>query len=85
MITDSWGVLHICARRTAAVCWRTLRNRFGGDRVHLFFGLQAGVPQDAAMVVAITVGFMLRLLAIIFKIEMPRFVYAPVRDQSSRR
>lgn len=50
-----------------------------------FFGLQAGVPQDAAMVVAITVGFMLRLLAIIFKIEMPRFVYAPVRDQSSRR
>ncbi|WP_116654608.1 trimeric intracellular cation channel family protein [Pelagibacterium sediminicola] len=50
-----------------------------------FFGFQAGASQEVAMVAAIAVGFVLRLLAIIFKIEMPRFVYAPVRDQSSRR
>lgn len=50
-----------------------------------FFGLQLGAPQEVAMVTAIAVGFVLRLLAIIFKIEMPRFVYGPVRDQSSRR
>lgn len=50
-----------------------------------FFGLQAGVHADVATVIAIAIGFTLRVLAIVFKIEMPRFVYVPVRDQSSKR
>ncbi|WP_196258015.1 trimeric intracellular cation channel family protein [Pelagibacterium limicola] len=50
-----------------------------------FFGLQAGIQADVITVAAIAIGFTLRVLAIVFKIEMPRFVYAPVRDQSSRR
>jgi uncharacterized membrane protein YeiH len=50
-----------------------------------FFGLQAGVQADLMTIVAIAIGFTLRVLAIVFKIEMPRFVYAPVRDQSSKR
>lgn len=50
-----------------------------------FFGVQAGLPVDLVTIVAIVVGFTLRALAIVFRIEMPRFVYVPVRDQSSRR
>lgn len=50
-----------------------------------FFGLQAGIAADVITVAAIAMGFTLRTLAIVFKIEMPRFVYAPVRDQSSKR
>lgn len=50
-----------------------------------FFGMQAGFPADLVTIVAMTIGFGLRGLAIAFKIEMPRFVYAPVRDQSSKR
>lgn len=50
-----------------------------------FFGVQAGVQAEVITVAAIAIGFALRVLAIVFKIEMPRFVYAPVRDQSSRR
>lgn len=50
-----------------------------------FFGLQAGVHADVTTVIAIAIGFTLRVLAIVFKIEMPRFVYVPVRDQSSKR
>ncbi len=49
------------------------------------FGLQAGIAADVITVAAIAMGFTLRTLAIVFKIEMPRFVYAPVRDQSSKR
>ncbi|WP_417584763.1 trimeric intracellular cation channel family protein [Pelagibacterium sp.] len=50
-----------------------------------FFGIQAGLPMDVVTIAAMIVGFALRALAIIFKIEMPRFVYVPVRDQSSKR
>lgn len=50
-----------------------------------FFGIQAGMPMDVMTIVAMAVGFTLRTLAIVFKIEMPRFVYVPVRDQSSKR
>lgn len=50
-----------------------------------FFGIQAGMPMDLMTIVAMAVGFTLRTLAIVFKIEMPRFVYVPVRDQSSKR
>jgi uncharacterized membrane protein YeiH len=40
-----------------------------------YFGLQMGLPLDLVTVVAIAIGFTLRVLAIAFKIEMPRFVY----------
>lgn len=50
-----------------------------------FFGVQADVQADLITVAAIAIGFAMRVLVIVFKIEMPRFVYAPVRDQSSRR
>ncbi|SDG52414.1 trimeric intracellular cation channel family protein [Pelagibacterium luteolum] len=50
-----------------------------------YFGLQAGVPIDLIALIAMGIGFTLRTLAIVFKIEMPRFVYSPVRDQSSKR
>lgn len=50
-----------------------------------FFGLQAGAQAEVMTVAAIAIGFTLRVLAIVFKIEMPRFVYVPVRDQSSKR
>lgn len=50
-----------------------------------FFGLQAGMPVEVMTIAAMVVGFALRTLAIVFKIEMPRFVYVPVRDQSSKR
>ncbi|GGA44407.1 trimeric intracellular cation channel family protein [Pelagibacterium lentulum] len=51
-----------------------------------FFGQQWGLPAELVMIVAMVIGFTLRTLAIVFKIEMPRFVYVPVRgDQSSKR
>lgn len=50
-----------------------------------FFGVQASFSVDLMTIVAVFFGFTLRTLAIVFKIEMPRFVYVPVRDQSSRR
>jgi len=50
-----------------------------------FFGVQAGLPVELMSLAAIAIGFTLRTLVIVFRIEMPRFVYAPVRDQSSRR
>lgn len=50
-----------------------------------FFGVQAGMPVEAMTLVAFAIGFAMRTLVIVFKIEMPRFVYVPVRDQSSRR
>jgi uncharacterized membrane protein YeiH len=40
-----------------------------------YFGLQWGGHADVVIVVAGTVGFALRVLAIVFKWEMPRFVY----------
>lgn len=50
-----------------------------------YFGIQGGLPVDLVTIAAIVIGFTFRTLAIIFKIEMPRFVYAPVRGQSSKR
>ena len=50
-----------------------------------FFGVQAGLPVEVMTIAAMVAGFTLRALAIVFKIEMPRFVYVPVRDQSSKR
>lgn len=40
-----------------------------------FFGLQMGLQIELVTVAAIVIGFTLRVLAIVFKIEMPRFVY----------
>ena len=40
-----------------------------------YFGLQANLPPDLVMLVAIAVGFALRVVALIFKWEMPKFVY----------
>jgi uncharacterized membrane protein YeiH len=40
-----------------------------------FFGIQAGYPIDIMTVAAVAIGFCLRVIAIIFKLEMPRFVY----------
>jgi uncharacterized membrane protein YeiH len=48
-------------------------------------GIHVGLPLELVSIVAMTIGFGFRTLAIVFKIEMPRFVYQPVRDQSSRR
>jgi uncharacterized membrane protein YeiH len=50
-----------------------------------FFGVRAGLPVEVMTIAAMVAGFTLRALAIVFKIEMPRFVYVPVRDQSSKR
>lgn len=41
-----------------------------------FFGIQAGFPIDIMTVAAVAIGFCLRVFAIIFKLEMPRFVYS---------
>jgi uncharacterized membrane protein YeiH len=38
-------------------------------------GLMAGMPVDLMVIVAIVIGFTLRVLAIAFKWEMPKFVY----------
>ena len=40
-----------------------------------FVGLQYGFPQDFVIIAAIVIGFTLRVLAIVFKLEMPKFVY----------
>jgi uncharacterized membrane protein YeiH len=40
-----------------------------------YLGLQANLPPDLVMLVAIAVGFALRVVALIFKWEMPKFVY----------
>ncbi len=40
-----------------------------------FLGLNAGVPIDLMVVIAIALGFTLRVLAIALKWEMPKFVY----------
>ncbi len=40
-----------------------------------YFGLQANLQPDLVMLVAIAVGFALRVVALIFKWEMPKFVY----------
>ncbi|UXN75197.1 trimeric intracellular cation channel family protein [Devosia sp. A8/3-2] len=40
-----------------------------------YFGLKANLPADLVMLVAIAVGFALRVMALIRKWEMPKFVY----------
>jgi uncharacterized membrane protein YeiH len=40
-----------------------------------YFGLHIGIPQDIIILVTIAVGFTLRVLAIVWKLEMPKFVY----------
>ena len=40
-----------------------------------FVGRNLGFPQDFVILAAIAIGFTLRVLAIVFKIEMPKFVY----------
>ncbi|MCW5721143.1 MAG: trimeric intracellular cation channel family protein [Devosia sp.] len=40
-----------------------------------FLGLQAGLPVDLMALVAIVIGFALRVLALALKWEMPKFVY----------
>lgn len=40
-----------------------------------YVGLNAGVPIDLMVITAIALGFTLRVLAIAFKWEMPKFVY----------
>jgi uncharacterized membrane protein YeiH len=40
-----------------------------------YFGLLANIQSDLVILVAIAVGFPLRMLAIIYKWEMPKFVY----------
>lgn len=40
-----------------------------------FFGLQLGAPGEAVILAAMLVGFALRVAAIVWKLEMPKFVY----------
>jgi uncharacterized membrane protein YeiH len=40
-----------------------------------YFGIVAGFPADAVTIVAIVVGFTLRVLAILFNWSMPKFIY----------
>ena len=38
-------------------------------------GVRAGLPQDLVIVAVLLVGFTFRVLAIVFRLEMPKFVY----------
>lgn len=40
-----------------------------------YAGLQFGFPQDFVIIASLAIGFTLRVLAIVFKLEMPKFVY----------
>jgi uncharacterized membrane protein YeiH len=40
-----------------------------------YFGLSAGIPSDLVILIAIAVGFPLRIMALLKKWEMPKFVY----------
>jgi uncharacterized membrane protein YeiH len=40
-----------------------------------YFGIVAGLPADAVTIVAIVIGFTLRVLAILFNWSMPKFIY----------
>lgn len=46
-----------------------------------FLGLQTGLPHDLVVIATLVIGFGLRLVAILFKLGMPRFVY----DEEMRR
>lgn len=38
-------------------------------------GVRAGLPQDLVIVAVLLIGFTFRVLAIVFRLEMPKFVY----------
>ena len=38
-------------------------------------GVQGGLPQDLVIVAVLLIGFTFRVLAIVFRLEMPKFVY----------
>jgi uncharacterized membrane protein YeiH len=40
-----------------------------------YFGLSTGIPSDLVILIAIAVGFPLRIMALLKKWEMPKFVY----------
>ena len=40
-----------------------------------YFGLQSGLPHDLVIIGTIVIGFALRVVAIVFKLQMPKFVY----------
>jgi Predicted membrane protein len=40
-----------------------------------YLGLSAGMPVDLMVLVSIAIGFSLRVMALVFKWEMPKFVY----------
>lgn len=40
-----------------------------------YAGLQFGLPADAVVIAAMVIGFALRVAAIVWKLEMPKFVY----------
>ena len=40
-----------------------------------YFGLQSGLPQDFVILGTIAIGFSLRVAAIVWKLQMPKFVY----------
>ncbi len=40
-----------------------------------YLGIAAGLPGDLVIVAVLFIGFTLRVLAILFKLEMPKFVY----------
>lgn len=40
-----------------------------------YLGLQSGLPQDLVIIGTLVIGFALRVAAIVFKLQMPKFVY----------
>lgn len=40
-----------------------------------YLGLQSGLPQDIVILATIAIGFGLRVAAIVWKVQMPKFVY----------
>lgn len=40
-----------------------------------YYGLQTGLPHDVVILGTIAIGFALRVLAIVLKLQMPKFVY----------
>ena len=40
-----------------------------------YFGLQTGLPHDLVIIGTIVIGFTLRVAAIVWKLQMPKFIY----------
>lgn len=40
-----------------------------------YLGLQSGLPQDLVIIGTLVIGFALRVAAIVFRLQMPKFVY----------